>query len=266
MNTPQDQLKRLEGLAINHEELLILAEELISRHGIARNILEQGEKKHDFHDYLFLSLTKATKTFGSCHILLENLRGEDALILTRSIYECYLSVSFLFAHPEEIYSLVNGKVGLHIGEYKKKKNKIVNSESQEEIGSIISVGHMARNTRWTEDVEIHKFIYPYLCSFSHMDILTISQYLDGSNFTTTSALRANQARLYSFYFYVLLINEFVLFKGFTESEKSFISESLNTYKKAVTPILEYMNSHVDNGNNPSNFLDRWQHIAIGWIS
>ena len=127
-------MSRYEVLASRYAILLNLSERLILKHGIARNVASEHDKSHTFHDYLMLCLTKATKTFGSNYILITNYRGEDALILCRSIYEIYLTVSFLLANPGEINSLVAGKIGLKAGDYIEKKRKIIDRKPTTKSG------------------------------------------------------------------------------------------------------------------------------------
>ena len=124
---------------------------------------------------------------------------------------------------------------------------------------------MAHHTRWEQDVAVHQFIYPHLCSYSHMDIATIEQYLNDSRFTTFKGDRIYQAGLYNFFFFVLLLDEFSLFKGFTKTERLRIGRSINASKRYVTQILERMKRKPENRDAPENFLLRWKPVGTSWV-
>src|SRR5438045_4069523 len=116
----------------------------------------------------------------------------------RRIYPCP------FCSPTPVRSTASlqaRSVGLASGTYFKQKNRIIDSQTSEEIGRIVTINYMAEHTRWQQDIDVHQFIYPHLCSYSHTDIMALMQYIEGDRFTTRSPHRIHQAGLYSFFFF-----------------------------------------------------------------
>ena len=77
------------------------------------------------HDFIYFCITKATRSLSALDLLLTNCFFEDAKILARSVYECYLNAAFANENPSRINELVSAKVGIYAGYYQHPKSKSI---------------------------------------------------------------------------------------------------------------------------------------------
>ena len=251
-------VEKYERLADRYEDMLSHYRGLIAAHGILRNIKEKVDGTYSFPDYLLLCLTKAAKSLHSISVLvgLPYQHGEDALILTRAVYECYIQVSYTLADPERINNLVAGRVGLSSGRLTRHKFKIVDPATNTEIAEVVKITHMAERTRWVDDRNVHSFLYPFLCSYSHMDIACLDAYRDGYRLTMQSPHKIFQAGLYSFYCGCLILHEFLTFKPLSATVRKKIASFLRGSSRAMDSILKEMTSPDGNKDVPNRFRKR----------
>lgn len=260
-------LRRFEVLATRYALTLNLCEDIIKRHGVARNIREGANGTHSFHDYQFLCFTKATKTLGSIYITSTAFRGEDSLILVRSVYEAYVQMAFLFKNPEAINDLVANRVRATAGEViaDRKKRRYLDIATQKEVGEMHSIGKMARGTSWMTDSKIHEFLYSYLCSYSHMDIQCLPYFIEGDRFTTLNKDRIHQAGFYSTFYAVLLLDLMGLLKLHSITYRRKTARSLRETKRVLVSILGEMSRLNENGDVPSHFMKRLATVGHPWL-
>lgn len=261
-------LHRFEVLATRYARTLNLCEQIIHEHGIARNIQEGTDGDHSFHDYMLLCFTKATKSLGSIYITITAYRGEDSLILVRSVYEAYIQMAFLLNNPGATNDLVAYRVRSFSGEVLAswKKRKYLDAATQREVGEMHSIGKMARSTWWEPDAKIHDFIYPYLCSYSHMDIQSLPYYVEGDRFTTGNKDRIHQAGLYATFYAVLLLDLMGFMKVHSTSYRRKVARSLSETRRILTGILNEMGRKSKNGDIPARFLARLEVVGRAWLS
>lgn len=260
-------LRSFEVLATRYARTLNLCEEIIKRHGVARNIREDANGAHSFHDYQFLCFTKATKTLGSIYLTITAYRGEDSLILVRSVYEAYVQMAFLFRNPEATNDLVANRIRVSAGEVfaDHKRRRFLDIATQKEVGEMRSIGKMARRTNWAADSRIHDFLYPYLCSYSHMDIQCLPYFIEGDRFTTLNKDRIHQAGFYATYYAVLLLDMMGLFKLHSANARRKTALSLRVTKQTLASILAEMSRVSENGNVPSHFMSRLEAVGHSWL-
>ena len=102
----------------------------------------------------------------------------DALNLTRSLYENYLTLVYTRKHPEKMAEIFDAKAGLKHGfyEYCKNKKGLIDKtrarekESGKEVSLDISRKEMAKASDYEEDIEIHSYLYHYLSGYTHPDV------------------------------------------------------------------------------------------------
>ncbi len=141
-------------------------------------------------DYIFFCLTKFTKTMISIQNLIKNDLYEDALILTRSNYECLIHAKAIVENNNMITHLVEYKFGLlNEKRYKFTKNnngrinrsRIADIDNpNEEFNYIHSISSIANQAN--ERVS-YEHIYSYFCDITHCNFITSAYYRDGVNYS-----------------------------------------------------------------------------------
>jgi hypothetical protein len=177
--------ERLNTLQVRLQTNYDLLVSLINEHGevIALHEEKQSEKSL-IHDYFFFALSKGTKTLSSIDFLLSEGSFEDANILIRSCYECYLNSSFVLNNPKKVHELLLVKIGLERGRLhhplsnrgKPKLNKIISPETGLELDFGVSIFEMSRSTLNSTDKIIHTSLYKFLSEYVHVHIMTSGSY------------------------------------------------------------------------------------------
>jgi hypothetical protein len=109
-----DFINYLVQLSINLDRAVVFLRTIVRDHGIARNI-KTRRKVHSFHDFMLFCATKTLKSVTAIQLLNREGYAEDALSLTRSVYECYLRMTYLISHPGKINCFVAGRVRRQAG-------------------------------------------------------------------------------------------------------------------------------------------------------
>nr|WP_285842629.1 DUF5677 domain-containing protein [Ureibacillus chungkukjangi] len=140
-------------------------------------------------DYIFFCFTKFTKTMLAIQKLIELELFEDALILTRSNYECFIHAKSVVKYNNMIDHLVEYKLGL-INEKRYKyvenkkgrivRNKIVDIANSKEFDFINQIKSIA--IKANEKIT-YEYIYPYLCDITHCNLITSAYYRDGIKYS-----------------------------------------------------------------------------------
>lgn len=140
-------------------------------------------------DYIFYCFTKFTKTLISIQKLIESALFEDALILTRSNYECFIHAKSIIKQNDMINHLVEYKLGL-IDEKRYKyalskkgrviRDKVIDTLTSEEHTYISQVRSIA--IKANEDIT-YEHVYSYLCDITHCNLITSSYYRDGIHYS-----------------------------------------------------------------------------------
>jgi len=135
--------------------------------------------------YQALCASKAHRTLRSIRLLTKNRMSEDALKLTRTIYESYLHIVQVQQAPESIDILVNASLGLRKGTHTYKKRRdgtedrriIMELSTSREIPAKISTYKMAQASQFVEDVRFFDFFYKTTSDLIHPSIFTIDGYV-----------------------------------------------------------------------------------------
>lgn len=179
-----------------HEELIALQrrlqqnlyclDDLIKNHGkvIALHKKEDRTTEDLVNDYYFFCLTKGVRSLFSVDILLTEGCFEDASILMRSSYECYLNGSYVFENPDKVDDLLVNRIGLVTGSIqhplndkgKSKRSKVVIPETGETINYGVTIAEMAKNTSNKDDSKVHIPLYKFLSEFVHVHIIASGSY------------------------------------------------------------------------------------------
>jgi len=193
-----DILKSLNTLQSMFQECIENLEEIIGSYGevvaLHNNVYVREEL---IHDYIFLCLTKGTRTCKSIELLLHEGLAEDSKILARAAYETYINGIFAYSKPDTIDLLVAIKLGLHVGRFehpKSKKGKFirnkVNFTSSDDAVDLplLTIKKMASNSALSADANVHDPLYSFLSEFTHVHIVSSGSYrtMDDRRYTVES--------------------------------------------------------------------------------
>lgn len=106
---------------------------------------------------------------------------EDALILTRSNYECFIHAKSIIKQNDMINHLVEYKLGL-IDEkrYKYASKNVIDIHTSEVHPYISQVKDIAQKAN---EYITYKHVYSYLCDITHCNLITSSYYRDGVHYS-----------------------------------------------------------------------------------
>lgn len=159
-------------------------QKLVDEYGIAEVILWKSSQ-HVANDFLYFCVTRSCKTLMAVKTLI--LRGlpEDALILTRSLYENYVNIVYVLNNPEDIDHVARRKLGVSIGHYrfaqtpkgKIDRRTVVDPESGEHLPFGLSLEKLAGGSRHIEDHDVHGLLYSYLSEYTHPNLVALGSYL-----------------------------------------------------------------------------------------
>lgn len=150
------------------------------------HLSKQGDLETDevVHDFVYFCITKATRSLRAIDILLTAGQFEDAKVLARSVYECYLNGAFARTNPSRIDELVSAKVGIYAGYYQHPKSAkgslqhhvMLHPETGQVIPYGVSLAEMARGTGQTSDAGYHDLFYSFLSEFAHVHMIASGSY------------------------------------------------------------------------------------------
>jgi len=187
---PQEKLLReLHSLQCYLQDHAIFTSRIIQKYGKVVVIQKKNESlpiDYDdlVHDYVFFCYTKGTRSLLAADILLTDGLFEDAKIIIRSAYECYINAGFALHNPERINELIELRVGEYFGRYEhplsKKGNiirkKLIHPVTKEIIDFNTSVAQMASNTTKQWDAKVHPGLYSFLSEFTHVHMIASGSY------------------------------------------------------------------------------------------
>lgn len=224
-----------------------------------------------FHDFVFYGLTKSCKSFLAIRILIENLYQEDAQILLRSTYETYLAIKFVHKNPQELFHYTRKSVGVSTGFFKhptsKKgrlvKNKIINPDTGdiEDYGLPISTLTTAIESKF--ELEIHKFLYTYLCEFTHLNMIASGTYRepDEKRYTYYSPDHYDHPVMYLEYIMQLYFDLIVSEIGILHDTLPYPMFNFNQLGKAT--LSKYISDFItekEDENFRKNILERMDEV------
>ncbi|MDO1500503.1 SEC-C metal-binding domain-containing protein [Winogradskyella maritima] len=128
--------------------------------------------------YILFCLTKNLKTIEAIGVLLDNHFGEDSLNLTRTNYENYLEILYAKYNSKSLKEYVIAKEGIFNNTHIYKRGHIVDKKTEEKFKSLNNYEKSKLNTKYESiDIEIYKYLYDHLSSFTHLDLRTAGNYI-----------------------------------------------------------------------------------------
>ena len=161
----------------------------IDKYGLVMAILKKEEHFEGgdaLSDFLIFCTTKSFKTIKAVNSLIENGFFEDALILLRTVYESYITISYLIKNPIRVNDLLQGKLCYSLGCLEKMVDdrgktvykKFINTKNNKVIDLDITIAQIAQMGKYSIDGEIHKFLYKFLSEYIHPNMVAHDSYID----------------------------------------------------------------------------------------
>jgi hypothetical protein len=253
------------SLSIRVDNLSECLKKLIDEYGVAKTILRDSKKfGYHFNDFFYYCATKSCKSLIAVKHLIHNKLSEDALIIIRSMYECYLSISYVKKNPETIDDFVFKKVALHSGRLKHPTSKkgrinfrIVEDLSTGELFSYgITIGTLALNGKYFIDAVLHRELYQYLNEHAHVNMIAAGNYRNPIPYYNVFYSYQNDsgilnAMFFAVYVSILIITEIIEFESIEDSK---VSSIRNEIKKSIINLKKAVNLEVFAGDK-SVFLN-----------
>lgn len=126
------------------------------------------------YDYEYFVLTKSTKTLESIRQLICVEKFEDSIILTRSIFENYLSCRYLNQNEDKISEFIFNPLGLALAYYNLDNQGNILNRNKEKIGTIENPNKF----RLGKDRNYYYKYYDFLSRFTHCNFGVIDCYYD----------------------------------------------------------------------------------------
>ena len=203
----------LPGYKAYYEKLIVQSVKFVQSHCVAKGSIEKvlaGKKDVNFlNDYRYYAFTKCTKSLTAIAGLLEAGNYEDALILCRTMMECYLAQRYFDDKFDSstLYDMVVIPVGLNSGEVVFSQGVFQNREGEE----------VTYNMRNPDELSLGKdknyFIdmYNFLCEIAHCNFSQAGAFIDENNrFVLYTERNAESANLFPLFVFSKLFENVVL--------------------------------------------------------
>ena len=219
----------------------------VSHYGIAEAIVfEAGPPAIAIDDFFHYCLAKASKHIRAGLVLIDHGFPEDAIVLSRAAYECYVSAAYARTQGVgAIHDLVYNTVGLDAGtvEYVRTKagrqdyRRLVDVETGTFYDAPPSTEKMIRNTGYPDDATVHRRYYGFSSQHAHVNMAGSGNYREGAKYTDSgNAQKANAVFLTS-YVAVTLLGIAINTSDMDEQEKSRIKRELRHTIKQINNVL-----------------------------
>jgi len=153
--------------------------------------LMTGEMSIRFaNEYEYFALTKSTKTLISIRKLLKDNANEDAIILSRTIFENYLACRYYgdvvgtiedYNHPIH-KEMISNPIGLALAQFNISEGGVLKNREGEDVGTLSNPSKFPRG----KDKKYYHNLYSFMCEIAHSNYSTVKYYLDRNNQFTVS--------------------------------------------------------------------------------
>lgn len=207
----------LPGYKNFYDRLIEQSETYIRKHcvlkGLFSRLIAEETDANFINDYRYFAFTKSTKILRSIILLLESGNYEDALILCRTVMECYLSQRYLdenFSYSA-LSNMIRFPIGTNLGMLTHKNGVLrritdgAEFEYNQISPSMMSIG---------KDKGYFYDLYSYLCEFSHCNISQLPGYSDSEhNLILDSDFNIKTANLLPLFLFCKLFENVVLLES-----------------------------------------------------
>lgn len=212
-NGVEEENIRLPIVEIN-ESLLYYLTEIVNNY--ASKKLNSNRNDITSKEYLGFLFSKILGFSKSIHILENNFRPYDALLMVRGIYECYLTINWFILCPNEsnLWLEANQNLGEKGYCYQQKAdgnynyNVIINNKN-EKIEKNLRFREMAKIASISNDNELNIFdiLYSYLSSYIHPNVTSFWSFNNGRKFSIANQECSGEAVIISTFLLTLVMDK-----------------------------------------------------------
>lgn len=241
----------------------------VSHYGIAEAIAFQaGSPAIAISDFFHYCIAKGSKHIRAALVLIDHEFPEDAIVLSRAAYECYVSAAYAKAQGiQAIDDLVYNAVGLNAGtvEYARTKTgswdyrRLVDKESGTFYNVPPSIERMIRNTGYPADALVHRQYYGFSSEHAHVNMAGSGNYREGASYTDRGNRQRPNAVFLSAYVTVTLLGIAVATADVDKEEKTRIRRELRQATKQIYRILD---KHFE---NPADDFPSAVRVRLGQV-
>lgn len=247
----------------------------IYRRDVPKEILYTKKLSYDFDYYAFAKSTKtlhAIKRLMSCQNYYFN---EDALILTRSIFENHLSSRYFREHIDVsseseklIERFIKNPIGIVTQHYRLERIDIISND-----GSVIGKVSGPSQYKIGADKNYYREFYSFLCEFAHGSFGVVDCYFDEEGFNYNKNNYNFEALLFAIFTFTKILEGVATVEGENYEtfavEKSYynlVYDSLEIQKDVFEYLIEkYDKVEIDNTSKAIQ-LYLYEGSAIGKIT
>jgi len=207
----------MNDLKSSIHKLNLSLENFVRKYGIAQSIFKNvsGKDSYVHNDFIHFCITKGSKHLLAAECLLENGFGEDAIILIRCAYECYITASYAIDNPDPtVNKLVYDKLGLYSGklqyaETKKGKidyRNIVRKKGDAKASAPPTFEKIIFDLNCPEDIAVHRAFYNLTSEHTHVHMVASGNYREGYKYKVRDPSQVSNGELLGAYIGTLLLN------------------------------------------------------------
>jgi hypothetical protein len=238
------------------QELSLSLSAFVSHYGIAEAIVfDAGPPAIAIGDFFHYCVAKGSKHIRAALVLVDHGFPEDAIVLSRGAYECYVSAAYAKAQGmQALDDLVYNTVGLSAGtvEYARTKTggwdyrRLVDKETGTFYDAPPSIERMVRSTGYPADALVHRRYYGFSSEHAHVNMAGSGNYREGARYTDCGNTQKPNAVFLTAYVTVTLLGIAIATTDIDEKEKSRIKRELRYTIKQISKVLgKYLEDPAD---------------------
>ncbi|RRN71134.1 hypothetical protein EI200_11810 [Peribacillus simplex] len=256
----EDLIKRMDKLL---NRFILESKKFVNYGAFPYGLMDllRGDKRSNKlgDDFEYFTFTKSTKTLVSIRKLLTINNNEDVIILSRSIFENYLSCRYLVENNEKFDDFVSNPMGLALAHFNldPQTGEIINREKK-----VIGVLENPNNFKLGDDKKYYYDFYAFLCLFTHCNFGVLECYVDkNSLFTVDKVNHAELSRLITLFTFTKLFETVVTVEGEDFKDKrtekrcyQLVKDSIKLQQQVFDSIMA--NYQTDEGDEFYKFRNR----------
>lgn len=241
----------------------------VSHYGVAEAIaFNTGPPAVAIGDFFHYCVAKGSKHIHAALVLLDHSFPEDAIVLSRAAYECYVSAAYAKTRGiQAIDDLVYNIVGLNAGtvEYARTKaggrdyRRLVDKETGTFCNAPPSIERMIGNTGYPADALVHRHYYGFASEHAHVNMAGSGNYREGAQYTDSGVAQKPNGVFLTAYVTVILLGIAIASTDIDEKEKSRIKRELRYTIKLINSVL---GKHFE---NPADDFVRAAGVRLGQV-
>jgi hypothetical protein len=198
-------------------------------------------------DFFYYCIAKGSKHIRAAMVLMDNEMPEDAIVVSRAAYECYVSAAYARTHGvQAIDDLVYNPVGLDAGtvEYARTKTgkwdyrRLIDKETEALFHTPPSIERMVLSTGYRDDAVVHRYYYGFSSQHAHVNMAGSGNYRDGAAYTDHGDSQRPNAIFLAAYITAVIVGLAIANTDMDEQEKAGIERELRVAVRQINEVLD----------------------------